>query len=170
MDPRGPEAEPDELHNGWGALFKDEEEDEDYAPSECSSDRLSDASDWDPIEAAPEMPIYRHNTRVMRERLAFSVSRTRTSVVDHVQYERSALMGSEELPRILERWYKVPRASSSRHHHVRPQGARKALEEFALECVEEIVDRELEPLCTVQEVCKLVTRTARAPSDFVGLP
>ncbi|TBU59819.1 hypothetical protein BD310DRAFT_374057 [Dichomitus squalens] len=69
-------------------------------------------------------------------------------------------MGSEELPRILEHWYKVPRASSSRHHHVRPQGARKALEEFALECVEEIVDRELEPLCTVQEVCKLVTRTA----------
>ncbi|TBU39401.1 hypothetical protein BD309DRAFT_1003757 [Dichomitus squalens] len=148
MDPRGPEAEPDELHNGWGALFKDEEEDKDYAPSECSSDRLSDT------------PIYRHNTRVMRERLAFSVSRTRTSVVDHVKSilafmeSRSALMGSEELPRILERWYKVPRASSSRHHHVRPQGARKALEEFALECVEEIVDRELEPLCTVQEVCK----------------
>ncbi|TBU59820.1 hypothetical protein BD310DRAFT_958035 [Dichomitus squalens] len=77
MDPRGPEAEPDELHNGWGALFKDEEEDEDYAPSECSSDRLSDV--------CPETPIYRHNTRVVRERLAFSVSRTRTSVVDHVK-------------------------------------------------------------------------------------
>ncbi|TBU64442.1 hypothetical protein BD310DRAFT_783489, partial [Dichomitus squalens] len=147
--PSRPEAEPDELHNGWGALFKDDEQDEDYAPSECSSDRLSDASDWDPVEAAPETPIppiYRHNTRVMRERLAFSVSRTRTSVVDRVKSilafmdSRSALMGSEELPRILERWYKVPRASSSRHHHVRPQGARKALEKFALECVEEIVD------------------------------
>ncbi|TBU26765.1 hypothetical protein BD311DRAFT_779457 [Dichomitus squalens] len=181
MDPRAPEEEPEELHNGWGALFDEDDEDEDYTPSECGSDRLSDASDWDPVEAAPENlipPIYLHNTRVMRERLAFSVSRTRTSVLDRVksilaymesvdmnlplfldalswgddaciadpkvQYERTALMGSEELPRILERWYKVPRASASRHHHVRPQGAREALEEFALGCAEEMVDRELE--------------------------
>ncbi|TBU21646.1 hypothetical protein BD311DRAFT_782804 [Dichomitus squalens] len=180
MDPRAPEEEPEELHNGWGALF-DNDDDDDYTPSECDSDRLSDISDWDPVEAAPEgpiLPIYLHNTRVMREHLAFSVSRTRTSILDRVksilaymesvdmnlpifldalswgdnacisdpkvQYERSALMGSEELPRILERWYKVPRASTSRHHHVRPQGAREALEEFALGCVEEMVDRELE--------------------------
>ncbi|TBU24445.1 hypothetical protein BD311DRAFT_785352 [Dichomitus squalens] len=80
MDPRGPEAEPDELHNRWGALFKDDEEDEDYAPSKCSSYRLSDACPETPIPL-----IYRHNTRVMRERLAFSVSRTRTSVVDRIK-------------------------------------------------------------------------------------
>ncbi|TBU21317.1 hypothetical protein BD311DRAFT_597090, partial [Dichomitus squalens] len=89
MDPRAPEEEPEELHNGWGALFDEDDEDEDYTPSECGSDRLSDASDWDPVEAAPENlipPIYLHNTRVMRERLAFSVSRTRTSVLDRVKY------------------------------------------------------------------------------------
>ncbi|TBU55634.1 hypothetical protein BD310DRAFT_933243 [Dichomitus squalens] len=104
----------------------------------------------------------------LRSRFPARAPALSTTLNPKVQYERSALMGSEELPRILERWYKVPRASSSRHHHVRPQGARKALEEFALECVEEIVDRELEPLCTVQEVCKRAA--ARAPSDFVGLP
>ncbi|TBU61762.1 hypothetical protein BD310DRAFT_768892, partial [Dichomitus squalens] len=75
-----------------------------------------------------------------------------------VRYERSALVGSEELPRILERWYKVPRASASRSHHVRPQGARKALEEFALGCVEEVLDRELET----------TSRMFRSPPDCLS--
>ncbi|KAI0634114.1 hypothetical protein C8Q77DRAFT_1056061 [Trametes polyzona] len=61
-----------------------------------------------------------------------------------VRYERTALMHSEELPRILERWYRVPRASESRSHYVRPAGARRALEDFAMKCAAEVLDRELE--------------------------
>ncbi|CDO69445.1 hypothetical protein BN946_scf184817.g5 [Trametes cinnabarina] len=61
-----------------------------------------------------------------------------------IRYERTSLMVSEELPRILERWYQVPRAHHSHSHYVRPAGARKALEEFALRCTAEVIDRELE--------------------------
>ncbi|TBU62392.1 hypothetical protein BD310DRAFT_1036622 [Dichomitus squalens] len=182
MDSRGAKEDFEEHPSGWGALFDDDEDDDaDYAPSECDSDRLSDVSEWDPVEAAledPAPPIYLYNTQSMRGRLSLSISVPGRTVVDRVKsilaymesvdmnlplfldalswgdaacisdpkvrYERSALMGSEELPRILKRWYKVPRASASRSHHVRPQGARKALEEFALGCVEDVLDRELE--------------------------
>ncbi|KAI0349259.1 hypothetical protein OH77DRAFT_1525815 [Trametes cingulata] len=172
------EDEQDELHNGWGSLFADDDDDEDfdYSPySEYDSDRLSDESDWDPIpieDEPPAPPIQLQRTRAMRERLgsASKLERVRR-ILEYmesldmnlpifldalswgddgctsdpkVRYERTTLMVSEELPRILERWYRVPRASTSRSHYVRPAGARKALEEFAVNCVAEVMDRELE--------------------------
>ncbi|KAJ6544930.1 hypothetical protein B0H10DRAFT_1638758, partial [Mycena sp. CBHHK59/15] len=41
-------------------------------------------------------------------------------------YARTLLMVSDELPGILDRWYKPPRASGAR-----PAGGREALEQFA---------------------------------------
>ncbi len=169
---------PREIHNGWGALFEDEEDDLDYQPPSTSgydSDRLSDESDWDPVpleDEPEEPPIHLRNTRAMRERLG-STSKLECVVkilqymdslnmnlpifldalswgddacIAHpkVQYARTALMVSEELPRILERWYRVPRSSTTRAHHVRPRGARKALEKFAMDVAADVIDRELE--------------------------
>lgn len=172
---------PDDLHTGWGSLFDDDNDDDaEYNPIASEpgyeSDRLSDISDWDPVDVSepPPLlpPIQLQQTRALRERLG-SVSKVDRviQILDFmesmdmnlpifldalswgddecisdskVRYAHTALMVSEELPGILERWYKVPRASTSKHHNVRPQGARKVLEKFALDCVSEIVDRELE--------------------------
>ncbi|KAK6971606.1 hypothetical protein R3P38DRAFT_3336690 [Favolaschia claudopus] len=66
-----------------------------------------------------------------------------------VQYARSSLMNSEELPKMLERWYHPPRRSGGR----RPAGARKILEtlrkppslllDFAFNCISDTVDTEM---------------------------
>ncbi|KAI0629150.1 hypothetical protein C8Q77DRAFT_1236530 [Trametes polyzona] len=168
----------DELHGGWGSLFADVEDDDDldYDPfsTEYDSDRLSDASEWDPVplEDAPAPPIQLQDTRAKRRQLGSASKLERVHNIlkcmedngmnipmfldtlswgddecihdPKVRYERTALMVSEELPYILRRWYRTPRASTSRAHYVRPAGARKALEEFAMECAAEVLDRELE--------------------------
>ncbi|KAI0756500.1 hypothetical protein C8Q80DRAFT_1278719 [Daedaleopsis nitida] len=174
-----PDPTPDDLLNGWGSLFDENDEDADTLNhnTEYDSDRLSDASDWDPVEVRDEEvprvpPIHLAQTRALRDRLSSANKAERVvAILEHmesldmnvpifldalswgddgcisnakIQYARTALMVSEELPGILERWHKVPQASTSRHHHVRPQGARKALEKFALDCVANIMDRELE--------------------------
>ncbi|KIJ04333.1 hypothetical protein PAXINDRAFT_142010, partial [Paxillus involutus ATCC 200175] len=59
-----------------------------------------------------------------------------------IRYERSGLMVSEELPSILERWYKPPRTAGSTSK--RAQGARPALERFAFLCVGDVVEAELD--------------------------
>ncbi|KAJ7440734.1 hypothetical protein FB451DRAFT_1058621 [Mycena latifolia] len=51
-------------------------------------------------------------------------------------YARTSLMVSDELPGILERWHKPPRASGAR-----PAGARGPLEQFALKTVCTSIDR-----------------------------
>ncbi|KAI0744525.1 hypothetical protein C8Q76DRAFT_804787 [Earliella scabrosa] len=182
MDEYSADPSPTELHTGWGALFDDGfDDDVEYAPSaeaEYDSDRLSDDSDWDPVEIQEpptHPPIQLQQTHALRARLensqflsmvervcavlkymedlemnlpifldALSWGDDDCIVNPKVQYARTALMVSEELPRILDRWYKVPHASTSRTRHVRPQGARKALEKFAMNCVADIIDRELE--------------------------
>ncbi|KAI0368261.1 hypothetical protein BV20DRAFT_1054231 [Pilatotrama ljubarskyi] len=75
-----------------------------------------------------------------------------------VRYERTALMVSEELPSILERWYRVPRATHSRSHYVRPAGARRALEDFAMRCAADVIDREL----------KCTSHLFRSPKDSLS--
>ncbi|KAK7007149.1 hypothetical protein R3P38DRAFT_2793024 [Favolaschia claudopus] len=56
-----------------------------------------------------------------------------------VQYARSSLMNSEELPKMLGRWYHPPRRSGGR----RPAGARKILLDFAFTCISDTVDTEM---------------------------
>ncbi|KAJ7466528.1 hypothetical protein FB451DRAFT_1485526 [Mycena latifolia] len=57
-----------------------------------------------------------------------------------VQYARTALMTSEELPGILERCYHPPRSAAG---GVRPEGGRGTLLDFAVKCVSDAVDREM---------------------------
>ena len=63
-----------------------------------------------------------------------------------IRYARSALMNSEELPGILQRWWKPPWPVTSKKK--RPKGARPIMEAFAVECVQDILDRELEAIST----------------------
>ncbi|KIK80850.1 hypothetical protein PAXRUDRAFT_157538, partial [Paxillus rubicundulus Ve08.2h10] len=72
-----------------------------------------------------------------------------------IRYERTALMVSEELPGILERWRSPPRAAGSTD--VRAKAARPVMEEFAFSCVTEVVEKELQgiqelSLCPSDEV------------------
>ncbi|KAI0366955.1 hypothetical protein BV20DRAFT_981702 [Pilatotrama ljubarskyi] len=53
------EDKQDKLHNGWGSLFADvnDEDDLDYDPcSEYDSNCLSDESDWNPVPIKNELP------------------------------------------------------------------------------------------------------------------
>ena len=59
-----------------------------------------------------------------------------------INYERTALMVSEELPSILKRWYRPPRSPGSTA--TRPAGASSTLERFSFDCVAEVVEQELE--------------------------
>src|SRR5580693_6921846 len=59
-----------------------------------------------------------------------------------VQYARTALMVSDKLPGILERWYKPPRTQREKKGR-QPAGAQQTLREFALQCVSGCVDREM---------------------------
>ncbi|KAG6847808.1 hypothetical protein H0H93_005889 [Arthromyces matolae] len=61
-----------------------------------------------------------------------------------IQYERGALMVSQELPGILRRWSKPPRQQGSKNK--RAEGGSKVLDEFVFERVGQVVDEELESL------------------------
>ncbi|TBU55676.1 hypothetical protein BD310DRAFT_883844 [Dichomitus squalens] len=98
MEPRGAEEDLEEHPSGWGALFdNDDDGDDDYAPSECDSDRLSDVSEWDPVEAALEdsaPPIYLYNTQSIRGRLSHSISVSGRTVLDRVKSILAYIEGS----------------------------------------------------------------------------
>ena len=49
-----------------------------------------------------------------------------------IRYARTGLLLSEELPLILQRWWKPPRVPGS--PHARFQGATAALDNFAINC------------------------------------
>ncbi|KAK7007604.1 hypothetical protein R3P38DRAFT_2644943 [Favolaschia claudopus] len=66
-----------------------------------------------------------------------------------VRAARTALCNSPLLPGILRRWHRPPRPPNSRK--ARPQGARSVMEHFALECSQEILERELEELADIFE-------------------
>ena len=59
-----------------------------------------------------------------------------------VQYARTSLTVSDELPGILRRWYNLPRGANLKKGK-RPSGARRSLRAFAIECVGDIIDREM---------------------------
>jgi hypothetical protein len=59
-----------------------------------------------------------------------------------IQYARTALLVSDELPGILDRWYNPPRARIHKKGK-RPAGARQSLRAFATHCVGTCVDKEM---------------------------
>ncbi|KAJ6448999.1 hypothetical protein C8R45DRAFT_849982 [Mycena sanguinolenta] len=62
--------------------------------------------------------------------------------VAKIRYERSVLLNSIELPGILRRWWKPPRAASGKRK--RPKGGRNAMQTFALDCAVHVLELELE--------------------------
>jgi hypothetical protein len=59
-----------------------------------------------------------------------------------IQYARTSLTVSKELAVILRRWYNPPRSPNQKKGK-RPAGARRTLQEFAIECVGDLIDREM---------------------------
>lgn len=59
-----------------------------------------------------------------------------------VRYQRTALMVSDELPKLLDRWYQPPSRSQG-HQGQRPLAAKKVLVSFAQKIVNEEIDREI---------------------------
>ncbi|KAK7018290.1 hypothetical protein R3P38DRAFT_2715514 [Favolaschia claudopus] len=105
-----PPIEPDYTHNNLA--------------NEADFPELPDA---DPPQIP--QPFYSTNTRNLRSCVSDKT----------VQYARSSLMNSEELPRMLERWHSPPRRSGGQ----RPAGARKILLDFAFRCISDAVDTEM---------------------------
>ena len=61
-----------------------------------------------------------------------------------IRYERTALMVSDELPIVLKRWLSPPRGQDT--HDVRAMGGKKYLEQFVVDCMQDIGSRELATL------------------------
>lgn len=59
-----------------------------------------------------------------------------------IQYQRTALMVSDELPILLERWYQAPSRGQG-YRGQRPLAAKKVLVNFAQKIVNEEMDREM---------------------------
>ncbi|KAF9231490.1 hypothetical protein BU15DRAFT_90901 [Melanogaster broomeanus] len=59
-----------------------------------------------------------------------------------VRGARTALMNSEELPFILQNWWKPPRSAASRKS--RTKAARNVMEDFAHKCLRDVLDQELD--------------------------
>ncbi|KAG1724660.1 hypothetical protein EDB19DRAFT_1644419 [Suillus lakei] len=60
---------------------------------------------------------------------------------DRIRFARTGLMLSEELPGILERWYRPPR---NQHKGRRPLGAHQNLQKFAVKCMADLLEYEIE--------------------------
>ncbi|KAJ7272390.1 hypothetical protein C8J57DRAFT_1599607 [Mycena rebaudengoi] len=63
-----------------------------------------------------------------------------------IRFARSGLMSSAELPGILRRWWTPPRTGNSRQS--RTKGGKDAMEKFAEECMQSIIERELDGIAT----------------------
>ncbi|KAF8154046.1 hypothetical protein B0H34DRAFT_784086 [Crassisporium funariophilum] len=61
-----------------------------------------------------------------------------------VRYECAALMNSQELAKILRQWLRPERSPGSKRK--RPRGAAPTMKAFALECIKNLVDKELREL------------------------
>ncbi|KAJ6607872.1 hypothetical protein B0H10DRAFT_1726066, partial [Mycena sp. CBHHK59/15] len=64
-----------------------------------------------------------------------------------IRFHWSALLNSKELPHILRRWSKPPRPSGSKT--ARPKGTKQVMQDFAIECSLEVLEKELENLVQV---------------------
>ncbi|KAJ6629621.1 hypothetical protein B0H10DRAFT_1768887, partial [Mycena sp. CBHHK59/15] len=66
---------------------------------------------------------------------------------DEIRTARTQLSNSPQLPDILRRWHKPPRPAKSKG--ARPKGATAVMEQFAIQCSQKILERELELLADV---------------------
>ncbi|KAJ7917324.1 hypothetical protein B0H13DRAFT_1608482 [Mycena leptocephala] len=80
---------------------------------------------------------------------ALSWGDTECTLDADIRNARTRLLNSSQLPGILRRWHKPPRPPKSKAP--RPNGARVVMEQFALECAQEILEGELELLADIFE-------------------
>jgi hypothetical protein len=150
----------------------EDESDPDYDEVMVRMTPQSDSEDEDEAEVGPAIEL--HNTQILRDHLQ---GKSLVGPIKHllvvmdgmginlpifldalswgdpeciqdakIWYARSALMNSKELPGILQRWWKPPRSSGSKKK--RPRGAGPVMENFAAECTQSILNRELEAIAT----------------------
>jgi hypothetical protein len=138
--------------------------------SEEEDDNVDGFLSTDDEEDLPDIPIHVKNTRSKKEKLdtnliAQKVRHILDCISSHgldlplfldalswgypechsdrkIQYARTSLLASEELPIILRRWYKPPRSFIEAKGR-RPAGAQATLHHFALECVIDKIDQEM---------------------------
>lgn len=151
----------EENDNGLGETLRNENDEADN----CTGD-LSD----DDEELLPPEPIQLRNTEILKRQLVGQNILAKVTAVLHcmdrqglnlplfldalswgdvachadakVQYARTALMVSSEVPGILARWYKPPRGGLGGKGK-RPKGMREVLRRFATEVIGSCVEKEL---------------------------
>lgn len=144
--------------------FGSDGEDSDYDPID---DQMIFSDTDEEAEPAPAIPL--RNTALLRENLRADELPQKLEIIlttmdtlginlpifldalswgdvactrnPKIRYARTSLMTSAELPKILRRWWKPPRSTS---HISRVKGGREAMENFAAECTEDLLNRELE--------------------------
>ncbi|KAJ7753107.1 hypothetical protein DFH07DRAFT_774241 [Mycena maculata] len=148
------------VEEDW-SLFEDHYEDLDH--SELESDRSEIGPDPEPDtddpSGAPQTPSMGLRAQAIIRVLQFMDGNgvTLANLLDGISWgdqdctlnakirnERTRLLNSPELPGILQRWWKPPRPSRSKKR--RPNGARAVMQEFALECTQQMLEVELESL------------------------
>ncbi|KAJ7240932.1 hypothetical protein C8J57DRAFT_1527264 [Mycena rebaudengoi] len=78
---------------------------------------------------------------------ALSWGDTNCTLDPKIRFHRTSLLNSIELPLILSRWLRPPRPPKSKK--VRPKGAKNVLQDFAVQCTADILEKELESLAMV---------------------
>ncbi|KAJ6487995.1 hypothetical protein C8R45DRAFT_869133 [Mycena sanguinolenta] len=64
-----------------------------------------------------------------------------------LRVDRTQFLNSPELPGILKRWWRPPRSRAQ--NRKRPKGARVAMEHFAFQCTQQILEEEMELLLKI---------------------
>ncbi|KAJ7260768.1 hypothetical protein C8J57DRAFT_1072247 [Mycena rebaudengoi] len=78
---------------------------------------------------------------------ALSWGDTKCTLDPKIRFHRTSLLNSIELPLILSRWLRPPRPPKSKK--ARPKGAKNVMQDFAVQCTADILEKELESLATV---------------------
>ena len=145
-----------------------EDEPDEEAPDVDGFSSSEDEEDSDD-EDIPSVPICIENTRLKKEKFEGNLAAKVRDILDYIsslgldlplfldavswgspqchsdrkiQYARTSLLASKELPQILQRWFKPPRRMKEGKGR-RPVGARQTLYQFAVECVTDKIDREM---------------------------
>lgn len=132
-------------------------------------DGFSSSEEEEDDEDIPSVPICIENTRLKKEKFEGNLASKVRDILDYIhllgldlplfldavswgspqchsdrkiQYARTSLLASKELPQILQRWFKPPRRMKEGKGR-RPVGTRQTLYQFAVECVTDKIDREM---------------------------
>ncbi|KAJ7849914.1 hypothetical protein B0H13DRAFT_1905974 [Mycena leptocephala] len=130
----------DDEHDDCAADLSDDEDIEQHDPIELINVRRAKANleGTDVLEKVKKVLAAMHDVGLPLPLFldALSWGDTKCTADQACRYARTSLMVSDELPEILARWHKPPRAAGSQ-----PAGARRPLEEFALKTVCSCIDR-----------------------------